>query len=181
MLLSYNKLNELIFAGVITADPENVNSASIDLTLDNVIHFEALNESKSTVVDLAKKESISTRSHEMTEDGFVILPGQGILAASREIFRLPTNISAEYKLKSTMARNFLEHLNAGWCDAGWNGSKLTLELVNLNRYHSIRIRPGMKIGQIVFFEHEHVPADKSYAAKGQYNGDTVVTPSKGLR
>lgn len=64
------------------------------------------------------------------------------------------------------------------CDAGWNGSKLTLELCNLSRFHSIRIRPGDAIGQMVFFRHTEVPEDRSYAARGRYNGDTTVSAIK---
>lgn len=64
------------------------------------------------------------------------------------------------------------------CDAGWNGSKLTLELSNLSRFHSIRIRPGDAIGQMVFFRHTEVPEDRSYAARGRYNGDTTVSAIK---
>lgn len=64
------------------------------------------------------------------------------------------------------------------CDAGWNGSKLTLELVNLTRYHAIRLRPGDSIGQVVFFKHTPVPEEKSYAVRGRYNGDTSVSAIK---
>ena len=105
---------------------------------------------------------------------YVLLPGDFILAASVEIFNLPNNISAEYKLKSSMARIGLEHLNAGWCDAGWNRSCLTLELKNMTRHHSIELNYKDPIGQIVFFKHTPVPNDKSYAVRGRYNGDTSV-------
>jgi deoxycytidine triphosphate deaminase len=44
-----------------------------------------------------------------------------------------------------------------------------------------RIKPGMKAGQMIFFEHEEVPADRSYAARGQYNNDRSVTAGKGLK
>lgn len=64
------------------------------------------------------------------------------------------------------------------CDAGWHGSVLTLEFRNLSRYHSIRIRPGDAIGQMVFFSHAEVPADRSYAARGRYNNDTTVSSIK---
>mgnify|MGYP003597048575 CR=1 FL=1 len=40
MLLSYHELHELIHAGVIDANPENVNGASIDLTLANQVLVE---------------------------------------------------------------------------------------------------------------------------------------------
>ena len=117
----------------------------------------------------------------MDDGGIVVPPGGVLLAETVEVFNLPDNISGEYKLKSTMARNFLNHLNAGWADAGWNGSVLTLEFVNHLQYHAVRVQPGMKCGQMIFFEHEEVPADRSYAARGQYNGDKRVTAGKGLK
>ena len=98
-------------------------------------------------------------------------PNQFILAQTVEMFNLPLDISAEYKLKSSMARIGLEHLNAGWADAGWHGSVLTLELKNISQCQRIRIRPGDAIGQIVFFRHKPVPYEKSYAARGRYNKD----------
>jgi dCTP deaminase len=72
----------------------------------------------------------------------------------------------------------LNHLTAGWADAGWNGSVLTLELKNVTNYHEIELRRGDRIGQVIFFEHESVPADRSYAARGRYNGDKSVSGIK---
>lgn len=67
------------------------------------------------------------------------------------------------------------------CDPGWYGSVLTLEFkVNLN-YHRLRLRPGMKCGQVVFERGEMVPDHASYAVRGRYNGDTQVQASKGVR
>jgi len=40
---------------------------------------------------------------------------------------------------------------------------------------------GMKIGQVKFFKHSPVPPTKSYAARGQYNGQDRVQPSKGIK
>ena len=111
-------------------------------------------------------------------EGFSLEPGEFILASSIEVFNLPPDISAQYRLKSSMARIGLEHLNAGHCDAGWNGSVLTLELKNVTRYHAIHLQAGDPIGQMVFWRHEPVPADKSYAARGRYNGDGSVSGIK---
>lgn len=179
MLLSYNRLQQLIQEGVINADPENVNAASIDITLaeDLLVEEHPLDYN---VIDVSTKRTIATYTCTIPERGFVLRPNSFILASSNEIFNLPNNISAEYKLKSSMARCGLEHLNAGWCDAGWNNSKLTLELKNMTQHHNLLLRKGMKIGQIVFFEHEEVPEHASYANKGRYNNQTTVTAGKGV-
>lgn len=188
MLLSYTELCELIDQNIIDAPIDNVNASSIDLTLDDVILVEI---EEKRFVDLANKESIVTGEYNMDEieEGddpehmrcYYLHPGEFVLASSKEVFNLPNNISAEYKLKSSMARNGLEHLNAGWCDAGWYGSKLTLELKNMTQDHTLILRPGMKIGQVVFFKHTPVPDHASYATKGRYNGQQIVQASKGIQ
>lgn len=189
-LLSYNQLCKLIADGVLeNAEYENVNSASIDLRLGRYLLVESnrpeitgsgmpVDDSLKRVV-LKKRDQLQMRKYDLIQDGmFILFPGEFILAQSFEVFNLPNNISAEYKLKSSMARIGLEHLNAGWCDAGWNGSVLTLELKNMTRNHEIVLQYQDKIGQIVFFEHEPVPEDKSYAARGRYNGDKEVSGAK---
>lgn len=180
-LLSYNELLELVHRGVITASEENINSASIDITLGaNILSERAFQAPELRRVHLGKREALNTTQHTFGKDGdeFVLYPGEFILAQSAEVFALPLNISAEYKLKSSMARIGLEHLNAGWCDAGWHGSVLTLELKNMTRNHEIVLRAGDKIGQVVFFKHEPVPEKESYAVKGSYNKDKTVKGAK---
>jgi len=167
--------------GVLTnVDPEFINAASIDITLGDAILMEedcrdVFNHCP--VLELAARQPMNTRRVDCT-NGFKLLPGQFILAQSREVFNLPNDISAEYKLKSSMARIGINHCLAGWCDAGWNGSVLTLELMNVSRHHAIKLQAGDKIGQMVFFRHAPVPADRSYAARGRYNNDTTV---KGMK
>ena len=180
MLLSFNELVKLVDAGVITADYDNINAASIDLTLDDVIMIE--DEPKfNAVVSLKNRESISMREVTLGEGGYILAPGEFVLASTREVFNLPNDIVAEYVLKSTMARNGLNHMLAGYCDPGWHGSKLTLELKNETRKHELTIKPGMKCGQIKFFRVDPVPEHASYATKGQYNEQQQVTASRGIR
>jgi len=177
MLLSYMELCELIDDGVLeNSEYENVNSASIDLTLGN--HFK-IEVPGSGMISYSRRDPIDTLDH-FVRDGevFVLDPGEFCLAQTKEVFNLPNWLSGEYKLKSSMARIGLEHLNAGWCDAGWHGSVLTLEFKNMSNYHSIQLSPGDKIGQIVFFRHEPVPADRSYAVRGRYNQDKKVSGIK---
>lgn len=185
MLLSYNRLVKLVNSGTINADINSINGASIDITLDNTIMVERPYPNYLSVsnvfpsVDLKNKQNIQTIEREF--DSYIMVPGEFLLASSIETFNLPNYIACEYKLKSSLARNGLQHMLAGWCDPGWNNSKLTLELKNVNRYNNLILRAGMKIGQVVFFECEPVPEEKSYAVKGQYNDQDKVTSSKGVR
>ena len=178
-LLSHKRLVQLVEQGVINAKYENINGASIDITLDEQIMYEI--SFNHIPVDLKSKECIGLKLHRIVDCGYILRPGDFILASSVETFNLPKNIAAEYKLKSSLARSGLQHLMAGWCDPGWNNSKLTLELKNVTKHHKLLIKPGMKIGQVVFWECKPVSDDQSYAAKGQYNGQETVTTNKGLR
>jgi deoxycytidine triphosphate deaminase len=205
-LLTYTDLISLVAGGILTGvKPEHINAASIDLTLGAVLHRETpanfANNYWLDPIDLAAKQSIHTHEFVMDESGYVLEPGEFVLASSEQVFNLPAGqepevspddvrqtklyfcpaIAAEYKLKSTLARNALGHLLAGWCDPGWNGSVLTLELKNESRYHRLLLRPGMKIGQVVLWSGTPVPSEASYAVRGQYNNDPATTAAKGLK
>lgn len=176
MLLSYVKLVQLVDAGVIeNVELDQINGTSIDITLAPRI----LVEVGGKVCSLKNREPLNMVTVEMDpERGYILQPNEFILASSQQIFNLPMDISAEYKLKSSMARVGLEHMNAGWCDPGWHGSALTLELKNESRYHSIHLRPGDRIGQVVFYLCDPVPEDRSYAVRGRYNKDVQVSGIK---
>ena len=67
---------------------------------------------------------------------------------------------------------------AGFVDAGWDGH-LTLELSNVATL-PIALYPGMKIGQISFFEMS-TPAEHPYGSKekgSKYQGQRGPTPSR---
>lgn len=182
-LLSHNELVALSELGVITnVEPASINATSIDIHLGNTIMSEWMPTSRYRclpVVDYRARDSISMDQITLDDErGYVLRPGAFILAQSREVFNLPNHISAEYKLKSSMARIGLEHMNAGWCDAGWHGSVLTMEFKNMTENHSILIRPGDAIGQMIFFRHDPVGDEASYASRGRYNNDKTVSGIK---
>lgn len=184
MLLAHEEIEDLIDMNVVEyAEKDLINAASLDIRLG----MELLVERPSAVwtpespqdglleVTLKNRNPLKMTAHNLLHNGpFKLYPGEFVLAHSVEVFNLPNNISAQYALKSSMARIGLEHLNAGWCDAGWNGSSLTLELKNITRYHVIVLQYLDKIGQMCFFKHKVVKPEHSYATKGRYNGDRGV-------
>lgn len=181
MLMSYTELCMLIERGVIEGLNMNaVNATSIDVTLGTSLMVERAPHGGG-VVDLAQKGGPSMSELIMTAAGYALEPSEFVLAHTEQRFNLPNDISAEFKLKSSLARSGLQHALAGWCDAGWHGSNLTLELTNCMREHRLLIRPNMKIGQVIFYRHYPVPDHASYAAKGQYNRDSGVVATKGVR
>lgn len=180
-LLSVVDFLPLLQAGMLEGyDFKCINAASIDIRLGRYILAEDTDaELLSPRVSLTKREGMRHTVHDLRDGPFNILPGQFILAQSVEVFNLPNYIAAEYKLKSSMARIGLEHLNAGWCDPGWHGSVLTLELKNVTQDHTIIINEGDRIGQVIFRRCTEVPSDFSYATLGSYNNDKTVTGAKG--
>ena len=111
-LLSHTRLLTLMRTGVIRGiNSEQINASSIDIRLGKKI----LVESSSPYghlrrVSLHRREPLRMFEVDIEQDNFIFRPGQFILAQSIETFHLPNNISAEYKLKSSMARIGLEHL-----------------------------------------------------------------------
>lgn len=188
-LLSYTELCELIERGVIEAPMCNVNPASIEVTLGDYIMVEKKPAWYQQFVNLIfgdnairlyQKESINLE-RKYIGNGYVLKPGEFILASTVETFNLPNDIVAEYICKSSMCRNGLNHLLAGYADPGFHNSKLTLELKNESRYHDLMIMPTQKIGQLKMYRVNDVPEDKSYAVTGQYNNQDCVQESKGIR
>lgn len=180
MLLSYTEICELIERGVIeNASYDDVNSSSLDIHLGSKILVEKAHPitERPLMLNYKHRDAMAVMPYTI-QAPFVLMPGQFILGHSVEVFNLPNEVSAEYKLKSSMARVGIEHLNAGWCDAGWNGSVLTLEIKNMTQYHAHMLHAGDAIGQIVFFRHTPVPEDRSYAARGRYNQDKTVETIK---
>lgn len=183
-LLSYPELVEVVDSGILRGvEPERINPTSIDLTLGPKILFESRSalpdrDSPRMLIDLHSRQSVNWRDWSMAPeaglDYYDLQPGEFILAATNEKFYMPNDMSAEFSLKSSLARNGLEHLLAGWIDPGFNDSVLTLELKNSTRHHVLRLRLDMLIGQVKFFRHTAVPDDKSYSVRGRYNNDSEV-------
>lgn len=149
---------------------------AVEMDKGRLVSAERLNDR--FLVDIANGGKLNVKEVVMNADGYVLKPNSFVLGHSEQEFHLPDNISADYHLKSTIGRVGLEHLNAGWCDPWWHGSKLTLELKNLTRFHRLLLRPGMPIGQLTFHRHKPVPKDKGYAVRGRYNNDPSVSGAK---
>lgn len=112
------------------------------------------------------------------ENPYLLLPGQFVLAETVEMFNIPDDLAVEFKLKSSRAREGIDHAKAGFGDPGWHGSVLTMELKNNRQLWPVPIWPGMRIGQMVFHQMAATP-QRSYAVVGRYNGDSTVQASRG--
>jgi dCTP deaminase len=148
--------------------PELVNPASLDVRLGDNLLIEDKQTSE------LQPFSIAGHSKELP---FVLQPGEFVLAETLEQFKIPTAVAGQLALKSSRAREGIEHLMAGYIDPGYAG-RLTLELVNARMLHPVPLWPGMRIGQIVFHKMSLLP-NKDYSQTGRYQGDQQVQASKG--
>jgi dCTP deaminase len=183
-LLTYTELCTLVEQGVIQGvEPGRINAASIDVTLgDTLLREDWAQGVARKTVDLAAKQTPSMVEVDLKEAGsYELKPGEFVLASTRELFFLPNDLACEFRLKSSIARAGLDQALAVWCDPGWHGSALTMELRNNLRSHWLMLKPGLPIGQMVFWRGQPVPEHASYARRGQYCGDRTTQASRGVR
>jgi dCTP deaminase len=151
---------------VVPFDAELLNPASLDLRLGLYLMVENICDPELLRIDISDRTE---------DDPFLLQPGEFCLAETLELFNIPDDISCQFVLKSSRARSGLNHLLAGWCDPGWHGSRLTLELKNERLHHPLPLYPGLKVGQMVF--HRMTPPLRSYRETGHYNNHLTVMPS----
>jgi dCTP deaminase len=170
MILADFQIHALCETGMVTPfDPALVNPASLDLRLGSNILIESSEGPGLVPYSLAGHTA---------DNPYRLVPGQFVLAETQETFNLPNHLAGQFVLKSSRAREGLQHLLAGYCDPGWHGSRLTLELKNVRQLHWVGLWPGLKIGQMKFITMDARPMN-SYAVTGRYNADQTVTASRG--
>lgn len=142
--------------GITPFEESQVNPASYDVTLGT--HW-----------------ICPTREPEEFEaDRITLFPGEVALATTREYIKMPRDVVADLKLKSTLGRLWLNHSMSGWIDCNFQG-QVTLELQNLGP-HPRELTSGMRIAQLVFIAMESAPC-VAYGEKGKgnYQGQTGAT------
>lgn len=166
-------------SGRIVIDPfddEFVQPSSIDLRVDRF--FRVFENHRYAHIDPKQaQEDLTALVETETDEPFLLHPGEFVLGSTLERVGLADDIVARLEGKSSLGRlGLLIHSTAGFVDPGFDGY-LTLELSNVAKL-PIAIYPGMKIGQISFYELT-TPADRPYGSAGsKYQGQRGPTPSK---
>ncbi|MEA2715087.1 MAG: dCTP deaminase [Candidatus Parcubacteria bacterium] len=146
-------------------DEERLQPASYDILLGN--RFIVSNIESTMAIDPVKKIFPETKDLIIPDSGlFVLHPGVSILGTSVDYFG-----SEKYLIqlsgKSSLARlGLIIHNTAGIINPG-HFLNITFELANLNHIPII-LRPGMRIGQILFSELSSKPS-KDYKSTGRYH------------
>lgn len=105
-----------------------------------------------------------------SDQSLVLHPGQFALGSTLEFIRLPNDIAARLEGRSSVGRLGLQvHATAGFVDPGYEG-ELTFELINAGNL-PLRLRPGLRIGQICFFPVTDVQVNYLQKEGSKYGGD----------
>ena len=181
MILSDRTIKESITSGRIVVDPYDesyVQPSSIDLRVDRF--FRVFENHRYPYIDPKQpQEDLTTLVEVSEQEPFMLHPGEFVLGSTLERVQLGEDIVARLEGKSSLGRiGLLIHSTAGFVDPGFDGY-LTLELSNVATL-PIAIYPGMKIGQISFYQLT-TPADHPYgstSAGSKYQGQRGPTPSR---
>jgi dCTP deaminase len=180
VLLSDRDIKAGISGGRIRLDPYEpamVQPSSVDVRLDRL--FRLFSNHKYGVIDPAEDQPELTYLVNVEADRpFILHPGEFVLASTYEQVSLPDDVAARLEGKSSLGRlGLLTHSTAGFIDPGFTGH-VTLELSNVATL-PIKLWPGMKIGQLCFFQLSS-PAEHPYgtAVGSRYQGQRGPTPSR---
>jgi len=181
VIFSDRTIKEAVAAGRIAVDPYDesfVQPSSIDLRVDR--YFRVFENHKYPHIDpRVRQEDLTTIVEVPGDEAFVLHPGEFVLGSTLERVRLGNDIVARLEGKSSLGRlGLLIHSTAGFVDPGFDGY-LTLELSNVANL-PIAIYPGMRIGQISFYQMT-TDADHPYGSAGagsKYQGQRGPTPSR---
>jgi len=162
-------------------DPAMVQPSSVDIRLDRF--FRLFDNHKYPVIDPAQDQPDLTRLVEVDpSEGFVLHPGEFVLGSTWETVTLPDDVAARVEGKSSLGRlGLLTHATAGFVDPGFSGH-VTLELSNVATL-PIMLWPGMKIGQLAFFQLSS-PSDNPYGSAkygSHYQGQRGPTASRSFQ
>ena len=161
MILSDGEIREYIEAGHLVVEPIDdvqIQPASIDIRLGNT--FSVVDNATNSILRLDDEVRYKT----ITQEKYILLPGQFVLATTVEYVALPNNLTAFVEGRSSLGRLGLFIQNAGWVDPGFEG-EITLELYNASRF-AIELKSGWRVGQLVFAKME-MDAQNPYAGKYQ--------------
>ena len=178
MILSDRTIREQIGAGRIVIDPFDpacVQPSSVDLHVD--AEFRVFRNNRYPFIDVKQEQDLTELVEVKPDEAFILHPGEFVLGSTLERVAIPDDLVARLEGKSSLGRlGLLIHSTAGYVDPGWDGY-LTLELSNVANL-PITIYPGMKIGQISFFQLT-TPADTPYGSAGnKYQGQRGPTASR---
>ncbi|MFJ4902897.1 dCTP deaminase [Streptomyces sp. NPDC088727] len=177
MLLADHEIIDHIHTGELKIspfDPARVQPASVDLLLDQFLRIPV---NPGAEIDVARVWAGHTVLAEIDEDGWLMQPGDFVLASTVERITLPPSLAARVEGKSSLGRLGLAvHVTAGFIDPGFCG-QITLEIANLSPW-SIRLRRQMPIAQLALTPMSAIPERPYGRADNHYQRQYGPTESR---
>ena len=170
MILSDKTITKMLKEGPLEITPledSQIQPASVDIRLG--VTFSIVEDSCEGIITLSNTIKYKT----IKTDTYILLPGQFVLATTKEFISLPDDLTAFVEGRSSLGRMGLFIQNAGWVDPGFKG-EITLELFNANRC-AIELKAGRRVGQLVFAKMDEKAL---HPYNGKYQGQTGATGSK---
>lgn len=161
-------------------DPTLLNPASIDMRLHHLIRRPMRTLYGTPIppeIDTAEVPSEHTSVFNIASTGgYVIKPGEFILASTMERVTLPDDIVSRVEGKSSLGRIGLAvHITAGFIDPGFSG-QVTLEIANLSPWNIV-LHAQQRIAQMAFMVMDS-PARAPYQSTGHYQDQVGPTESR---
>ena len=173
MVLSDRDIARELGYGGLEVEPvdldEQLQPASLDIRLGDKIEMVLGNGNP---IDVSEEDHFTDKISKPT-----IHPNEFYLANTIETLKIPDYLGCEVRGRSSLARMGIEiHSTAGWVDPGFQG-ELVLEISNNSR-NIIDLEPGMRIGQLVFYELSS-PSNNPYNSEdNKYQGQEGAQGSR---
>jgi dCTP deaminase len=184
LIYSDRTIKESISSGKIAIEPYEPNfvqPSSIDLRVGSGFRV-FVNHRYSEIDPRAPQADLTQLIEVGPDEPFMLHPGEFVLGSTLERVRLGVDVVARLEGKSSLGRlGLLIHSTAGFIDPGFEGH-ITLELSNVATL-PIAIYPGMKIGQISFYQMT-TAAEYPYGSPelgSKYQGQSGPTASRSHR
>ena len=125
---------------------KQLQPSGFDLSMESVEEFLG-----GGAVDFSNKERIiaETRTVQPDEDGWIHLKKGVYKVIYNEVVKMPLNVAAIARTRSTLLRNGAEVGTAVW-DPGYEGRSSSM--LTVHNPHGLRLKKDARVAQLIFFE-----------------------------
>ncbi len=150
-VIAQSELRKLLSNNTIKIEPapldEQIGPGSVDLHVGN--QFIVYKKARDILHVLDDTDFEDITEHVEVKNHFVLMPGESVLALTKEKITLPNNICGRLEGRSRFARlGLLVHITASFMQPGISNHQV-LEMYNASPY-PLAIHPGTRICQFIF-------------------------------
>ena len=171
------EISDAQFKGELYIEPwidNHLKTASYELTLAD--RFKVFNITNRSYIDPTEDQAglMAEVAGGGPDEPFILHPNQFVLGSSVERVTFSSTMAGMLNGKSSLGRKGLQvHATAGWFDPGFEGTA-TLELSCVAPV-PIRLWPGMRIAQMVFFRTAVPQVSYAQSPGSHYQGQSGPT------